>query len=108
MTKYEIIRALAKCKLSDVAFLSVVYHNPCDNQGDTIHYEFVYDSLYSAVTIDEKNKAELLKVLQSIYKMRRYIMYIAVSCKGFDGKFYDNRNQFYNLNSISEFIKYSK
>lgn len=107
MTKYEIVKALSKCKLSDVEFLSVVYHNPCDNQGDIIHYEFEYDSLYGRCP-SEKNKFELLKVLQSIYKMRGYITYIACSCKSFDGKFYDNGNQFYILNSISEFIEFSK
>lgn len=107
MTKYEIVKALSKCKLSDVHFLRVVYHNAYDNQGDTIHYEFVYDSLFGPCP-SELDRSELLKVLQSIYKMRGYIIYIACSCKGFNGKFYDNRNHFYNLNSISDFVEFSK
>jgi hypothetical protein len=105
MTKYEIIKALAKCKPSEVYFLSVVYHNTCDCDKDTIHYEFVYDSHSSVAT--EKAKDELLKVIQSVYKMRKYVVYIACSCNQFQGKFFDVHNRFYIMNSISDFIRFS-
>lgn len=105
MTKFEIIKALSKCRPSDVYFLSVVYHNDCDCDGDTIHYEFVYDSHLPVVT--DKVKNELLKVIQSVYKMRKYVMYIACSCNQFQGRFYDITNRFYPMTSISDFIRFS-
>ena len=98
MTKYEIVKALAECKPSDVDFLSIVYHNPCDNQGDVIRYSFVYDKFSSNSNINE-----LVKVLLSVYKLRKYVVYVSVVSKTFNA-YYDSLDDFYKIYSLSDFI----
>ena len=101
MTKYEIIKALSKSALYDVRYLHLIYHNECDNEGDTTEYVFSYNRKTAKTT------RELLAVLMSIYKLRKYVRFINASfvC---DGKLltvkYSDAYAVYQAVDIADFI----
>lgn len=101
MTKNEIIRELTKCNPQNIKSLSVIYHNSAANVRYVYDYEFT-----SFSTLESKQ--ELARVLLSLYKLRRYIVYLDVCYFFQDGTIARNFRGFRYVPSVSDFIKYVK
>lgn len=103
MTKNEIVRELSKCSPCRIRSLFVVYHNP----SSSVKYCFTYDNdpFFGVPPLNACR--ELVDVILSAYKLRRYIKAIHVSYfSSSDGeciiRSFDSDRYVY---TISDFIK---
>lgn len=96
MTKNEIIRELTKCNPQSIQRLSIIYHN--DSANVRYIYEFTSRNASSS-------KQELAQVLFSLYKLRRYVVYLDVSYFSQDGISVRTFRSFRYVSSVSDFIK---
>lgn len=101
MTKNEIIRELTKCNPQNIKRLSVIYHNSAANVRYIYDYEFT-----SFSTLESKQ--ELVSVLLSLYKLRRYVVYLDVCYFLQDSTIVRNFRNFRYVPSVSDFIKFLK
>lgn len=99
MTKNEIIRELTKCNPQNIQRLSIIYHNDSAN----VRYVYEFTSLYASTS-----RQELARVLLSLYKLRRYVVYLDVSYLSQDGIIVRTFRNFRYVSSVSDFIKYVK
>lgn len=99
MTKNEIIRELTQCNPQSIQRLSIIYHNDSAN----VRYIYEFSSL-----CDCSSKQELARVLFSLYRLRRYVVYLDVSYLSLDGIVCRNFRNFRYVPSVSHFIKYVK
>lgn len=99
MTKDEIIRELTKCNPQSIQRLSIIYHNDSAN----VRYIYEFSSL-----CDCSSKQELARVLFSLYRLRRYVVYLDVSYLSSDCIVVRNFRNFRYVPSVSHFIKYVK
>lgn len=99
MTKNEIIRELTKCNPQSIQRLSIIYHNDSAN----VRYIYEFSSLCSCST-----RQELARVLLSLYRLRRYVVYLDVSYLSADGIVVRTFRNFSYVSSVSDFIKYDK
>ena len=100
MTKNEIIRELSCCSPCRVKSLFVIYHDYHTDARYTFSYEHTADSSVESCR-------EFVRVLLSLYKLRKYVMTIFVSYfSDENGKCLTRTYDSYNrVNSVSEFIK---
>ena len=98
MTKNEIIRELSKCNPQLIRRLSIIYHNSVAN------VRYVYDYEFMALSSSESRR-ELAKVLLSLYKLRKYVVYLDVCYFAQEGTIVRNFRDFRYVSSISDFIK---
>ena len=109
MTKNEIIRELSKCESRYVRRLTIVYHNLSSNVVYTFGYE--NSPCYRA---SDAECEELVRVLMSLYKMRKYIVdiYATYYTRNSDGYFikrvehYTSADCLQYVFSISDFINF--
>lgn len=101
MTKNEIIRELAKCNPQNIKRLSIIYHN------DSANVRYIYDYEFTSFSTLESRR-ELAKVLLSLYKLRRYVVYLDVCYFLQDSTIVRNFRNFRYVSSVSDFIKYVK
>ena len=101
MTKNEIIRELAQSNPNSISCLCIVYHNP------VARVDYVYSYNNSFLDTSE-SRNELLSVILSLYRLRKYIVCIRVVyykptlVPNFVNRFFDSVNYVY---SVSDFIK---
>lgn len=109
MTKNEIIRELSKCESRYVRRLTIVYHNLSSN----VVYTFAYENSPYYIASDAECE-ELVRVLMSLYKMRKYIVDIHATyyTRNSDGYFikrvehYTSADCLQYVFSISDFINF--
>lgn len=99
MTKNEIIRELTKCNPQSIQRLSIIYHNDSAN----VRYIYEFSSL-----CDCSSKQELARVLLSLYRLRKYVVFLDVSYLSSDGIVVREFRSFRYVPSVSAFIKYVK
>lgn len=103
MTKNEIIRELTKCNPRLIGRLFISYH---DKKTNT-EYKFTYEDTLSHISSQGETR-ELVRVLSSLYKLRRYVecirvvYWVRISESDWLERYYGLSNYVY---SVSDFIK---